>query len=257
MNLIQIFDETLEITRNDPSIAAKTAESIQNTVIHDPGFTSPTRQIKQDTCAIQVVAGSTFDTARALGEGKTAVLNFANPNTPGGGVVDGARAQEEALCRCSNLYDVLDTEALEEAFYLWHRLQRNRLFSDKVIYSPDIRIIRSDDLEKLDTYCSVDVLTCAAPYNIPPRKAEELRPVYQSRVKNILETAMAHDVDTIVLGAFGCGAFFNPPELMSETFRSVLIDEQYALYFKKVIFAIYCQSPSDRNFTVFKNTLLD
>lgn len=256
MNLIQIFDETLEITRNDPAIAAKTAESIQNTVIHDPGFSSPTRRIKQDTCAIQVVAGSTFDTARAMGEGKTAALNFANPNTPGGGVVDGARAQEEALCRCSNLYDVLDTETLEESFYLRHRLQRNRLFSDKVIYSPDIQVIRSDDLERLDTPFSVDVLTCAAPYNIPPRDREELKPVYKSRVTNILETAMAHDVDTIVLGAFGCGAFFNPPELMAEAFRSVLIDEQYALYFKKVIFAIYCQFPSDRNFTVFKNTLL-
>lgn len=256
MNLIQIFDETLEITRNDPRIAAQTAASIQSTVIHDPGFSSPLRKVKQETCAIQVVAGSTFDTARAMGEGKTAVLNFANPNLPGGGVVDGARAQEEALCRCSNLYDVLNTETAEESFYLWHRLQMNRLFSDKVIYSPDICIIRSDDLDMLDTPCLLDVLTCAAPYNIPPREEEELKPVYESRVANILETAMAHDVDTIVLGAFGCGAFFNPPELMAEAFRHVLIDRQYALYFKKVIFAIYCQSPSDRNLTVFRQTLI-
>lgn len=36
----------------------------------------------------------------------------------------------------------------------------------------------------------------------------------------------------------GCGAFRNDPALMAKAFADVLIREQYAVYFKHVIFAI-------------------
>ena len=46
-----------------------------------------------------------------------AVLNFALPSNPGGGVVNGSSAQEECLCRCSTLYYNLTEDFLWKKFY--------------------------------------------------------------------------------------------------------------------------------------------
>lgn len=53
--------------------------------------------------------------------GSVAVLNFASARNPGGGYVHGAKAQEEALCRASALYETL-LEAPE--YYEIHRAER-------------------------------------------------------------------------------------------------------------------------------------
>jgi len=69
---------------------------------------------------------------------------------------------------------------------------------------------------------SVDIITCAAPnlrqnpsnsYNTGDGSnsaqitREELIEVHEKRLRRILEVALMEDRDTIILGAFGCGAF--------------------------------------------------
>ena len=48
---------------------------------------------------------------------KVCVLNFASATNPGGGVVHGSSAQEEAICRCSTLYSCLNTKDMWNGFY--------------------------------------------------------------------------------------------------------------------------------------------
>ena len=71
------------------------------------------------------------------------------------------------------------------------------------------------------------------------------------RIRNILEVAAAQDADILVLGAFGCGAFNNPPALVADVFRGFLVSREYGRYFRKVLFAIP-DRPGNQNFMVFQ-----
>lgn len=70
-----------------------------------------------------------------------------------------------------------------------------------------------------------------------------------------MSVAINENVDTIILGAFGCGVFHNPQKLMAECFKKVLQDAMLSKYFDNVIFAIKKSSAFDRNYDVFKEVL--
>ncbi len=70
----------------------------------------------------------------------------------------------------------------------------------------------------------------------------------------MLSIAADKGYKNLVLGAWGCGAFGNKPEDVSEYFRIVLFDEGYGKYFDEVCFAIYgCED--GKNITAFRSTL--
>lgn len=254
-DLINVFEDTQDTIRNNDFLSITTQESREKNKMYDSAFSALVRKTKNPELNVRIIEGSSFDTVRTFTKGRVAVLNFANPHEPGGGVKRGARAQEECLCRCSNLYNVLATKELSQFYYQWHKQNTNYLFSDRVIYSQNIQIIKSDDYQLLDSPVAVDVITCAAPYNVYGFDRELLKSTYESRITNILEVAIDNDVDTIVLGAFGCGAFHNPPELMAEAFKEILINRGYYKFFENVVFAIINANRFDRNFAVFQETL--
>lgn len=73
--------------------------------------------------------------------GKVAVLSYASARNPGGGYLNGAQAQEEALCRGSALYTTL-LRAPE--YYAHHRAERDAFYTDRVIHSPGVPVFRDD-----------------------------------------------------------------------------------------------------------------
>ncbi len=199
-----------------------------------------------------------------------AVLNFASAVNPGGGVERGASAQEEDICRCSTLFPVLTQPSLEMDFYEPNRKAHNPLHTDDIIYSPDIVIIRNDDdiMERLDSdeWCKVDIITCAAPDLRPPRQdrfrpsiktepvkitSDELYELHLSRAQHILNVAAGQGVDILILGAFGCGAFQNDPNIVAQAYADAL--EEYAQYFDIIEFAVYCSPFDMKNYKVFSN----
>ena len=175
--------------------------------------------------------------------GKTAVLNFANPVNPGGGVVNGAMAQEECLCRSSNLYPCLTDANVFEDYYGYHRRRNDYLSTDRLIYTSNVTVFKTDDalpqMMDREKWFAVDVITCAAPYTANLRIGEEeLKRVFRNRVKNIFEAAIDNDVEVLILGAFGCGAFKNPPDIVARAFYEVIQEYEYHTIFKMIVFAI-------------------
>ena len=259
--LIESFRDTLRRCRDDASLRSATLMMQAGTRLFLPYFEAVSPARKTETPELSVVEDTTFHCAMGLlDQGRVAVLNFANAYSPGGGVTQGVMAQEECLCRSSNLYEGLSLPYLIRNYYRSNKRNTGDLGTDAVIYHPGVTVIKSDDdLPVLlsGPFC-VDVLTCAAPYVNPsrskPLSREKLEDTFESRIRNILEVAIACDVDCIVLGAFGCGAFNNDPEMVAECFRRLLADREYACYFRKVVFAIRKSQPNT-NFDVFSRIL--
>lgn len=94
---------------------------------------------------------------------KVCVLNFASATNPGGGVIKGSSAQEEAICRCSTLYPNLKEQRMWNQFYSPHRRARDPLHNDDCIYTPSVMVFKSDtDYPQLlpeEKWYSVNVLT--------------------------------------------------------------------------------------------------
>lgn len=250
--LITIFNDTQKIITETPNLQQHTLRMQASSQLYLENYTSSLRQIKGDL-KVDVLENTTFQCARESSEPglRIAVLNFANPREPGGGVLRGAMTQEECLCRCSDLYNALAQPYFLRHYYQYHCRNCDNFFSDRLIYSPNVTVIKSDDTipQVLSEPFFVDVITCAAPYinNQLLRTDQELLSIYESRIKNILEVAMSNDVDILILGAFGCGEFHNNPSIMAKAFSNMLIRDEYARYFKKVKFAIrrtgdFCQN---------------
>lgn len=276
--LIEAFEDTMRMVKENTLLAQKTETMQAGTLLYLPGFDARIHREKSRDPEIEVVEDTTFHAAQMLLEegaaagqpadtqaagekGRVAVLNFANAYHPGGGVKHGAMAQEECLCRSSNLYSGLTLPYLIRNYYKDNQRTTGDLGTDKVIWSPGVTVFKSDDAVPvmLDHSFEVDVLTCAAPYydinKKHPIPLAQLEDVFYHRILNILEVAIANDVDSIVLGAFGCGAFNNPPGLVAEAFYRVLVENQYRNYFRRIVFAIKKNDRENSNLQAFRMVL--
>ncbi len=261
MNRIQIFNDTIRQCQSNPVLIRAIENSINKTVLYKPDET-PEIQTKDGKCRITVTMERTFEAVKNLKSeytgAKIGVLNFASAKNPGGGVVNGATAQEECLCRCSTLYPCLDTDYLFDNYYQMHRNFKKLTYTDTCIYTPDIMVIKTDtsypESMPENEWYSVDVLTCPAP-NVSAVKISdaELLKIHKKRSSHIISIAIANNIDVLVLGAFGCGAFRNNPEIVARAYKEIL--PNFTGHFKEIRFAVYCPPQNQRNYETFRKIL--
>lgn len=179
---------------------------------------------------------------------RVAVLNFADALTPGGLVWEGESTQEEDLCRCSNLYPCISQNKVFNDYYGYNRSLENDIYSDRLIYSKDVLFFKDEDYWCIPIKTKCDVITCPAPV-----ECNDIE-VFRGRIKAIIGAAYNAGATILVLGAFGCGAFGNDPQLVATAFKEVL--DEYKL-FDVVYFPFKCsETDPSNNYKVFKEVLL-
>ena len=236
-NLVNVFQDTLENSKNlKDSTTSK----------HTFDETNPPRL----TMFKDIISVINTDSVSAVVEysklGKTCVLNMASYKRPGGGVHNGARAQEECLFRCSNLIQVVPT-----SFY--------PLEVNEALYTKDAIFFKDKDYDYMEPVVC-DVITIAA-INLnenakydPVQNITEYRKITKDKIRLMVSLAAQNGVKNLILGAWGCGVFNNDPTTMSQYFSEVLVGEGYSVDFDNIVFAIINDHNSvGNNFDIFNN----
>lgn len=266
-----VFEHTQNMINESEKIQKSLQKSIEKQEIINSKWEGITFEPKFET-KVFVTKNRTMEAGRAWSKkGNTAILNFASATNPGGGVVNGASAQEECLCRVSTLYNCLNQKECWDGFYNPNRKESNVLHNDNIIYTPKVIGFKDDDYHVLDEseYFYVDVITCAAPNlrEVPNNgwcnqgesnksvkiSDEELFKIHLQRASYILKSAAIHNIKNLVLGAFGCGAFRNNPQVVAEAYKRAIND--FNGVFENIEFAIYCREYDSQNYEIFKKVL--
>ena len=273
---VAVFQDTERIVKGNEKLREAVRYSTDNQKLileTDTNYGNDHEQINNGPARVTVTKQRTFQAAsKYTRENKTAVLNFASATTPGGGVVKGSSAQEESLCRCSTLYFSLNTPVMWDGFYTPHRQTQDPKHNDDIIYTPDVYVIKTDTdspvlMEEGDWY-KVNVITCAAPNlrQMPSNQMNtgdgvknvkmtdrDLLALHEKRLSRILQVAKNEGNEIVILGAFGCGAFENKPEVVAQAARNVV--KRFLYDFTDIEFAVYCPPNDDTNYKVFDRVI--
>ena len=271
---IKVFNDTLAWIDSDADLTASVALAKKNTSVYFEDEYPAFDVSKTVDTVVSVTGERSYQAAMRLraesADARIGVMNFANAFHPGGGVKKGSSAQEESLCRTSTLYPLLDRWTLRNSFYKHHYDRNTPKASDSLIYTEGVIICKSDeDLPKRlpkEEWVTVDVITVAAP-DLRSKSNQhaplvaggtymndaELFGYHVKRAIHVLTCAAAKGAEVLVLGAFGCGAFENNPEVVARAYKTALAE--FPKVFRQIVFAVYCLPSGSANYEAFKRVL--
>eukprot|EP00416_Gambierdiscus_australes_P044268 CAMPEP_0171106478 /NCGR_PEP_ID=MMETSP0766_2-20121228/64818_1 /TAXON_ID=439317 /ORGANISM="Gambierdiscus australes, Strain CAWD 149" /LENGTH=327 /DNA_ID=CAMNT_0011567567 /DNA_START=55 /DNA_END=1038 /DNA_ORIENTATION=+ len=189
-----------------------------------PGDSAPEVQVREQD--MLVAAGEFTSEGHSV-----AVLNMANPYMPGGGYESGAGAQEENLHRRS------------DAVRFTVRQRKNYpILEEACLLSTGVTVFRGSEKDGypfLEHPFQIALLSCAAvahPLLTPSGeyRARAVHEAMEAKVAAILAAALQAKCEVLILSAFGCGAFGNPPKVVAELFHRAL----QRMPFRKAVFCI-------------------
>lgn len=204
-----------------------------------------------------VTSETTLAAARQVASERVLCLNFASAKNPGGGFLGGSQAQEESLARATGLYAALQRQP---AYYAANRAQSGHgLYTNHLIYSPDVPVFRDDDDALLPAPYGVSMITSpavnagAVRKNAPDQMAAIERTMKQ-RMRSVLAVSLAHGYQRLILGAWGCGVFRNDPVDVARWFADLLQDEaEFGGCFGRVDFPVLDTTNELTTFRAFEN----
>ena len=258
---IELFESTLTLLRQGWYISnsgqRKSLPSVEEVMSAATMYREPVRVLIDPVAPVQTEVRVENDDCvlvakRLIDEGyNPAMLNLADLYTPGGLVEYGSGAQEENLCRRSNL--ILSLYQFSQA---------------RIRQYPDLGLVQHADQYPMDernggVYSGIVTffrgpesdgsLLEEKPYNIPvisvaalsgPRIGSDGMMLPQEteitleKMRTIFRIGMANFHDSLVLSAMGCGAFANPPAHIAKLFHQVIEEDEFKNAFRLIDFAI-------------------
>lgn len=260
INRVLIAQDTLKILKQgyftspsgqkiDIQAAQQAAEA--ETIVYSPALSNDllakrvTQPLVKST-KMEVNGLTTMDATRLLlaeGYDNVLCLNFASAKNAGGGFLTGSQAQEESIARSTSLYNCL---LKAPDYYATNRKIKSGMYTDYMIYSPNVPMIKSERGHNLETLQLASVITApAVNFGVvkqrEPHRISEVEVIMKRRIEKVLMIALEHGHRAIVLGAWGCGVFQNDPPDISFWFKEV-IERQFKDEFEKIVFAIYARN---------------
>jgi uncharacterized protein (TIGR02452 family) len=207
-----------------PAVAANADESEPQIRLRVTDTLSAARELLQDS--------HTQKDDLSNRNARVGILNMASMLAPGGGFLNGASSQEEALCMRTTLLP-----SLSDSFY--------RLPEVGGVYTPDVLVFRdaeAEDLEKRDRWfvdcvsagmlrfptISVDENTGRGSYS-----SSKDRELVIEKMRAVMRMFQSKGAKKIVLGAWGCGAYGNPVGEVAVAWKKVLLGGRQAQRSKK------------------------
>ena len=202
--------------------------------VHVPSFLSTieTRIDKPIRAKVTFVDGTTeqaiMDAFQKNPYSSIAVLNFADRKMPGGFYLQGARTQEEALCRAMPaLYPSLSHSGCYEFDY-----RSTLLWTPKSYFARNPQTRAFDFLPKP---IAVSVISMAAP-DLPRGETFDMKNMKMMLSGVFTIPYVLKKCDTIIVGAIGIGQFRNDPTAVAKAFASPM--KRCGHLYQRIIFAI-------------------
>ena len=192
-----------------------------------------------------------------------AILNLASAVKPSGAYKDGSSAQEESLCRSSNLSLSLYQYGNPKYINVRESEVPNKQIAYPLdinyggIYSPNVTFFRNnrrkyytirENVFKCSVitvaalcfngkshYANIDELSFRSESGGFTAEGEE---IMLNKIRTIFRIGIENGNDSLVLGAFGCGAYKLPPEEVASLFHKVMEEPEFKNKFKCIVFAI-------------------
>lgn len=250
LNTVQIVNSGFYISEEGKTVQLPDSSRMEKgTVFYDKELSADNVPCLKQETEIEVTEKDCLKEAvRLKNEGYCpAVLNMANRQRPGGGVLSGSRAQEESIFRRTNIFRSLYRFApFAENFGVYASENQYPLHPDfGGIYSPDVLLFRDSEkhgcrlMEKPEYISVISVAAMNRPQIDQSGKIiRELIGGVKNKIRTIFRIGLRHRHDSLVLGAWGCGAFRNPPEHIAALFHEVLNEQEFRNKFRKIVFAI-------------------
>lgn len=255
--LVELMDGFYYTSTSGELITFPTRKRVQNLTKVITNFSIiPEIERKRFETKISVENIDCLEKAEQWGRG-TVVLNMASNSTPGGGVERGSKAQEEEIFRRTNL---------AVSLYPHHPIGQGRFgkqldsyypLDKKIIYSKEITIFKDKNyINQPSTIISV--ISAAATRN--PKLSDgklllkDVR-IWKNKISDLLRAASDEGHTRLILSAWGCGAYKNPPSEIAKLFKEILSLEEFKGVFEDICFAIIDDHNSNNNYQIFKEIL--